>query len=68
MQEFVVLGQVPGTDIQISFAAWVYVSSMVLAVLCIVLARHRIAAHWQTYLVRVRTKKIAHLLTVYRLP
>lgn len=67
MQEFVVLGQVPGTDTQLSFTAWMLLSAMIISLLCIALARHRITSLWNVYLIRVRTKKITHLLTVHHL-
>lgn len=61
MQEFVVLGQVPGTNTQLGFTEWLLVSAIILTLLLLVLARHQIAATWNAHILKARAKRIESL-------
>jgi len=64
MEEFLVLGIVPNTDIQISFVGWLLiVQTLLLAVLITKILMNKIAQLRTSYLDR----RALHLLTVHHL-
>ena len=67
MQQMIVLGQVPGTDIQIDFTAWLYLAILVVALLMLVFSRSKLRDYWHARLANMRARKALHLLSQHHL-
>jgi hypothetical protein len=67
MQEIIVLGEIPGTNIQLSFTAWTYVSALVFTVLILIVSRPHLSNQWNGLVAQIRARKALRLLTQYHL-
>ena len=67
MQEMIVLGQIPGTTIQIDFTIWLYTAICVCTLLLALLSRHKISEYWNTHIANIRARKALQLLSQYHL-
>lgn len=67
MQEMIVLGQVPGTNIQIDFTAWLYVAILVVMLLMLAFSRSKLRDCWHARIANMRARKALHLLSQYHL-
>lgn len=67
MQEFLVLGNIPGTNIQITFTAWLY-TVCVLLLLTLVLKRSpHVRQSIYRHVANVRARKIVEFLNQHHL-
>lgn len=67
MQEMIVLGEIPGTNMQLSFTAWTYVSALVFTLLILIVSRRHLSSHWNGSVAQIRARKALRLLTQYHL-
>ena len=67
MQEMIVLGQIPGTNIYVDFGTWMFISISMLLLLVTLLYQKQLLRYWDAYLASLRARKVLHLLTQYHL-
>ncbi len=67
MQEIIVLGQIPGTDIQIDFTVWLYTAACVCLLLLLILSQSKIREYWHAHIANIRARKVVQLLSQYHL-
>jgi hypothetical protein len=67
MQEMIVLGQIPGTNIQIDFTMWLYTTTCVCLLLMLLLSQGKIRNYWHSHIANVRARKVWQLLSQYHL-
>ena len=67
MQEMIVLGQIPGTNIQIDFTMWLYAAAFICTLLLLLLSRHKITGLWNEHIASIRARKVLQLLSQYHL-
>lgn len=46
MQDFIVLGLIPGTHFQLNFIYWLYIASSLVVLSFLLIYRHKIRAAW----------------------
>ena len=67
MQEIIVLGEVPGTSITLSFETWAVLSIAILLSLLLVMSRKDISQYWHSRRADIRARKALRLLIQHQL-
>ncbi len=67
MQELIVLGQIPGTDIQINFSDWVHLVLILFGVIILFQALPAFRAVWHGMKAYARSRRALKLLNQYHL-
>ncbi len=63
----IVLGQVPGTTIQVDFTMWLYAATCIFTLLLLLLSRHKLTGYWNEHIANIRARKVLQLLSQYHL-
>ncbi len=66
MQEFIVLGQIPGTEFQLSFTAWLYLVLALSLLTLVHLLWREVSVRWHIHTAETHTDYIFHTMHYYR--
>ncbi len=67
MQEFIVLGHIPGTNIYLDFEALLVITMLVLLLVLAFMHRKQVYQQWHAHIAGLRARKVLQLLTHYHL-